>query len=255
MTRCNSHRVASSVSAGAARSSIGASSDAEISGAIGGQRPSDGVVVAQPAMAVFQIGLEQRRDITGLRPTLGRDRAQFGEPARSFLPPLVDTAGDQVGNVSLAAGEVAHAQDRRRRDEVGRRQREQRLDGMCRRAELHAGVPHRIPQRLGDGPNLFGAGALRVDQDDIDVASGAQQTVGVATGCDDRPAWRQTTRASASNQPSIWSDKRRAKPLPERSSRAISSARARRMNAPSIDFATTRPSMSAGAGEVARSTQ
>lgn len=165
-------------------------------GAIGGQRPTDAVVIPQTTLAVFQIRLEQRRHLAGLGPALRSDDSQLGEPARRLLAPLVKAPCTQCSNFPFAAGETAQTQDRCGGEQVRRRQGEQGLDRMSRRAELHPGIPHRVPQRFGDRTHLFGTGSLWMKQHHVDIAARAQQAVRITSSRDDRPPRRQTTRQS-----------------------------------------------------------
>ena len=68
---------------------------------------------------------------------------------------------------------------------------------MSCRAELHIGIPHRVPQRLGDRADVVRAGLLRMEQDDVDVAAGGQQSSGVSPRGDNGPSVRKTRTEGA----------------------------------------------------------
>ena len=158
--------------------------------AASGDRPVQHVAIAQPAASILQVRFEQRAHLAGARPALLALGEQQAQPVQRTLAPLharVDADGVHDGAV---AGERAHAEDGRRRDEVAAGELQQRLGGVGGRAELEPGVPERVPHVLGDALDLTSAGAGRVQQHDVEITAGTQRTPGVAADRHQRPpAW------------------------------------------------------------------
>ena len=117
---------------------------------VGVGRPPQRVHVAQPAVAVLEVGLEQVGDVAGLAPALDDLGAQGVEPAPAVAPPprerpRVTSRGAEL----VVAGQRPGAEQRRRRVEVVGGQRQLVVERAHGVAELEAGVPQRVPQLLG----------------------------------------------------------------------------------------------------------
>ena len=84
------------------------SSDGEVVGRheeVGVGRPPQRVHVAQPAVAVLEVRLEQVGDVAGLRPALDDPRAQRVEPAAAVAAPPRQPLRHQAGAELVVAGE------------------------------------------------------------------------------------------------------------------------------------------------------
>ena len=151
---------------------------------VGVARPPQRLHVAQPAVAVLEVRLEQERDVAGLGPALQHPRPQRVQPPAPVTTPARQALRGQPAGQLLVAGQVAGAQQRRRRVEVVAGQRQLvvvRAHGM---AELQAGVPQRVPQ--GRRRLLDALGLALVDEHHVDVAVRRQLTPAVAADGDER---------------------------------------------------------------------
>ena len=179
------------------------------------------VVVADPALAVLEVGLEQRRDLAGLRPALLARLAQRLQPRRR---PSSATARSRRRAARRRRrprpARHAHAQDRRRRLEVGRGERQQRLHRVRRRAELQAAVPHRVPQRARRRTRTSASFARSGWRSTTSTSlPGREETAGVATGRDERPAARQ--RGAEQREPPVHLVGEPARELAARTGRCV----------------------------------
>jgi hypothetical protein len=127
------------------------------------------------------------RSSNGLR----RRVVQALEPHHRLSSPLVEGVALEARRHGAVAGEAAHAQRRRRRLEVVGGERQQALRGVHERAQFHAAVPHRVPDRLGDLAHGGIADLRRVEQHHVDVAARAQHAARVATDGEEGPSRRQ----------------------------------------------------------------
>ena len=151
---------------------------------VGVARPPDRLHVAQPAVAVLEIGLQQVGDVAGLLAPLDDARPQRVEPAPAVLAPAHPALGDQPAGELVVAGQGTGAEQRRRRLEVVGGEGEVVVDGPHGVAELEAGVPERIPQRRRQ--LLDARRPLLVHQDHVDVAERRQLPAPVAADGEQR---------------------------------------------------------------------
>ena len=150
---------------------------------VGVGRPPQRLHVAEPAVAVLEVGLEEEGDIAGLGPSLDHLRAQGVEPAPTVAAPAGAALRRQPGRQLLVAGQVADAQRRRRRVEVVAGEGELVVERPHGMAELEPGVPQRVPQRrrrLADPADL-----AVVDEEHVDVALRRQLATAVAADGDE----------------------------------------------------------------------
>ena len=164
VARCRATRTATSVllALRRARLVVGRHEQVGVAG------PPQRVDVAEPAVAVLQVGLEQVGDVAGLRPALDHPRAQGVEPAASVAAVLRQPLRRQAGAELVVAGERAGAEQRRRRVQVVGGEGQLLVERAHGVAELEPGVPQRVPQRRGD--LVDAARPAVVDEQDVDVA-------------------------------------------------------------------------------------
>ena len=151
--------------------------------------PEQGVQVAQPAFAVFDIGLDQIARLAGAAMALvalgelGGDEFGRGalrhflvEPRRHFVVEL------------LVAEHEPRLQERGADRHVGLGLADAFVDRTRRMADLQPHVPQAIEQRFGD---RFAPGGLFVRQQkqQIDVGAGRQQAAAIAAGRHHRHAF------------------------------------------------------------------
>ena len=147
----------------------------------------DQVHVAQPAVAVLQVGLDAVGDLPHLGPAVAGGVGELVEPAPDTRAPgLPDGAADGVGQ-RLVAGDVPGLEQPQRGPQV----RRGHLDGLARGAhgvvEPDAGVPQRVPHLLGEPLDVL---AAVVQQHEVEVgvrrelapAQGAHGDQGGAVG-------------------------------------------------------------------------
>ena len=110
-------------------------------------RPAERLDVAQAAVPVLQVGFEAIRHLR-LLVLPGHDQVPQGQQVASGLrSPHLETGGHHLAGEFVVAGERPDGEHRRGRFEIGPRQLDLILHTAHRVAELHAGVPDRIPDR------------------------------------------------------------------------------------------------------------
>jgi hypothetical protein len=143
----------------------------------GGLGPAERVHVAQPAAALLDVGFEQERHLAGPHVALAHPLGHEAQPPFGALAPLhLGLAGQLVGECAVA-GEVPRLQQRGGGVEIVGRQNQGLLHRAHRVAELHASVPDRVPQPVGQGADI---GAPRVEQQHVDVGLQRQLATSVA---------------------------------------------------------------------------
>ena len=150
--------------------------------------PEQGVEIAQAALAVLDVGLDEIARLAAAAMALlalgelGRD--ELGRGALHHL--LVEPREQLVVEVAVAEQE-ARLQDRGADGHVGLGLADALVDRAGRVADLEAHVPQAIEDRLGD---RFAPGGLLVGQheQEIDVGARRHQAAAVAAGGDDRHA-------------------------------------------------------------------
>ena len=150
--------------------------------------PEQRVQVAQAALAVLDVGLDQIARLAGAAMALlalgelGGD--EFG---RGALHHFLVEAGDQLVVERLVAGQEARLQDRGADGHVAARLPDRFIDRARGVADLQPHVPQAIEDGLGD---LLAPGGLLVGQDEqqIDVGFRRHQAAAVAAGGDHRHA-------------------------------------------------------------------
>ncbi len=126
----------------------------------------DQVHVAQPAVAVLQIGLDAVGDLPHLRPAVVGDLGELVEPAADPRPPgLPDGAADGVGQPGVA-GDVPGLQQPQRGAQVRRRDLHGLSGGAHGVVEPDPGVPQRVPHLLGETLDVL---AAVVQQHEVEV--------------------------------------------------------------------------------------
>jgi hypothetical protein len=155
------------------------------------QRPADGVVVAQTAAPILQVGFQQRRHVAEASPAVACGDLQPLQPTERLLAPLLDGRLADIAHHRRVAGQAADAEQRGGSVQVVGSELTRRLRRVHRRAELQPGIPHRVPETLRDGLHVWRGGALRVQQHDVDVAARAQHAAGVPTRGSESPAGGQ----------------------------------------------------------------
>ena len=126
----------------------------------------DQVHVAQPAVAVLQIGLDAVGDLPHLRPAVAGDLGELVEPAADPRPPgLPDGAADGVGQPGVA-GDVPGLQQPQRGAQVRRRDLHGLSGGAHGVVEPDPGVPQRVPHLLGETLDVL---AAVVQQHEVEV--------------------------------------------------------------------------------------
>ncbi len=143
--------------------------------------PLERVEVAQAAAAVLQIGLEHLGDRAGPRQSqVGCVRELADEPVSALACQHAPALGD-LGREAGIAGDVADLEDRRQRVEVALGELEGVADRARRVSEHEAGVPHRVPEVLGDlaqvglpGSQAPAPGRVVGQQHDVDVGTRAE---------------------------------------------------------------------------------
>ncbi len=150
--------------------------------------PEQRVQVAQAALAVLDVGLDQIARLPGAAVAffalgeLGGD--EFGSSA---LHDVLVEAGDQFVIERLVAGQKPRLQDRGADRHVAARLADAFVDRACGVADLQSHVPQAIENGFRD---LLAPGGLLVGQDEqqIDVGLGCHQAAAVAAGGDHRHA-------------------------------------------------------------------
>jgi hypothetical protein len=144
--------------------------------------PPQGMDVAQAAATLLQVGLEEEGHLTGLLVAGPHPRRQLAQPPLRPLLPLAQGLGGQVLGEALVAGQVPDLQERRGRVEVVGGEGE----GLAHRAhgvaELHALVPDRVPEPVGQGADV---GPPGVEEQHVDVGLEAQLRPPVAADGDE----------------------------------------------------------------------
>ena len=165
--------------------------------------PPQRVDVAETAVTVLQIGLEEVGDVAGRDPPFDHPRAEGIEPATAVAAVLRRPLRRQPGAELVVAGERAGAEQRRRRVQVLGGEGELLVERAHGVAELEPGVPQRVPERGGD--LVDAAGPPVVDEQHVDVALRGQLLAPVPADGDERdgrPAPpRHDPRRSLGEQP------------------------------------------------------
>ena len=144
-------------------------------------------------MAVLQVGLEQVGDVTSGLLAHAHPIAQPSEVSGAVASPHVEALRDHLGGQLVVAGERSRRDECRGRIEIGLREVELLVDPPDGVAELHTGVPQRIPDRAGDRLDLLGD-LLRldvVDEQQVEVALRGEFAAAVSADREQRhPAGR-----------------------------------------------------------------
>ena len=152
-------------------------------GQTGLRRPPQGLDVAQAAVTVFEVGLEQERDVTCLLSALDHAGTQGVEPAASIAAPARVPLGEEPAGEPVVPGDRPGAELRGGRVEVCVGAGQLLIERSNRVAELQAGVPQRVPERRGE---LLDAGRPPVmDEEDVDVAVRGELVAAVAAHRDE----------------------------------------------------------------------
>ena len=150
--------------------------------------PEQRVQVAQAALAVLDIGLDQIARLPGAAMAL-LALGEFGgdEFGRGALHHLLVEARDQFVVERLVAGQEARLQDRGADRHVAARLPDRFIDRARGVADLQPHVPQAIEDGFGD---LLAPGGLLVGQDEqqIDVGFRRHQPAAIAAGGDHRHA-------------------------------------------------------------------
>ena len=123
-------------------------------------------------MALLEVGLEQEGDVARGRAALGHLDLEHGQVlgAEPFPPRGTRLLQEGFGHLGLAPDEAPVEETERDPGVLGRRA--EHLGGPAHRVvEVHALVPHRVPDPVGHGPDVP---APIVDEHHIEVAEGTQ---------------------------------------------------------------------------------
>ena len=124
-------------------------------------------------MALLQVGLEQEGDVAGSRAALGHLHLEHRQVlgAELLRPGGARLLQEWLGHLGLAPDPAPVEEAERDAHVLGRRA--EHLGGPAHRVvEVHALVPHRVPDAVGHGADVA---AAVVDQHHIEVAVGAQR--------------------------------------------------------------------------------
>ncbi len=130
-------------------------------------------------MALFEVGLEQERNVAGSGATLGHLHLEQREVpgSQAVAPRGAGLLEERLGDPGLAPDESA-VEEAERHPHVLCGGAEHLGGAADRVVEMDTLVPHRVPDGVGDLPDLPVA---LVDQHHIEVAVGAQRATAVAT--------------------------------------------------------------------------
>ena len=148
--------------------------------------PVERVQVAQPALAVLDVGLDQIARLAGAAVALFPLGELGGDEFRAgSLHDLLVEARDQLVVELAVAEEITRLQQRRAHGHVGLGLADALVDRARGMADLEPGVPQAIEDGLGDG---FAPGRLLVgkQKQQIDVGARRQHAAAIAAGGDDR---------------------------------------------------------------------
>ena len=129
--------------------------------------------VAQAAVALLEIGLEQEGDVTGGGAALGHLHLEQGQVlgAQAIAPGGARLLEEWLGHLGLAPDETTVEEPERHPHVLGGGA--EHLGGPAHGVvEVHALVPHRVPDAVGD---LADVPVAVVDEHHIEVAVGAQR--------------------------------------------------------------------------------
>jgi hypothetical protein len=140
--------------------------------------PAQGVDVAKAAAPLLEVGLEEEGDLARLGRPLGHPTGQNREPPAGVGPPAPERPLEHRGHHGGVAGHQPDRQGGGGGVEVAVGQGQ----GLPRRAhgvaQLHAGVPHRVPEPVGHGGHAVPAGL--VEEPQVEVAARRQLAPAVA---------------------------------------------------------------------------
>ena len=161
-------------------------------------RPADRVRVAQPAAAGLQIGFQQECHLAALAMPAAHGALQLVEPPRCVVTPVGRHSLDEPFGQGIVAGEVAGIDQRRCRVDVRGCQVQRVGQRSHSMAQLQLLVPDRVPQAIGQVAALQAVSectlalqqrlAAVVQQEEIDVAAGAQLAAAVPADRHERHA-------------------------------------------------------------------
>jgi hypothetical protein len=124
--------------------------------------------VAEPAAPRLQIRLQGVRDVPGALRPLGAQGAQLGQATPGRPPPVGEHRRAQVRRQAAVPGDEPQAEQSQEDRHVLARQPPGLDRGSYGVVQADAGVPHRVPQLLGDRHRV---GVPVVQQDDVQVAA------------------------------------------------------------------------------------
>jgi hypothetical protein len=134
--------------------------------------PPQRLGVADAAVAVLQVGLEDVGDVAGVGLPGADATLQLRQPLLAAPAEARPTGLDDLVAELRVTGDVASRQQGGRGVEIGLRQRQGVVDAAHRVPELEAGVPDRVPDRTRD--RLEAARRRLMHQQQVDVAERRQ---------------------------------------------------------------------------------
>ena len=173
-------------------------------GVVGQQGGEDGdgaqhADVAQPAVALLQVGFEEEGDVAGRGAAFRHLLLEQGQVpgAEPVAPGGAGLLEERLGHPRLAPDEPAVEQAERHPHVLGGHAEHLggAADGVV---EVHALVPDGVPDGVGDLPDVPVA---VVDEHHVEVAVGAERTAGRTPRRRSRARWRLTSPAARSARP------------------------------------------------------
>lgn len=162
-------------------------------------RPPQAVQITQTALARLEVRLDREADVVGAVHAFADRDGQPLQPEPGPLAPLALRLLAQVVGDPAVAEDDPRVEDRRHRVEVVAGERDRVADRPDRVAQLHPGVPDRVPDGRAEGV----AGRLPTDQQEIEVAVGRQRGPSVPAQRDQGHTGRDLERPDDLAQPGV----------------------------------------------------
>ena len=144
--------------------------------------------VAQAAVGLLEVGLEQVRELAGALGASQDVLAQLRQPVTGEAAPVGQHAGAQALSERLVAGHRARVEDAEDDLDVVGGQPPGLRHGAHAVVQPEPGVPHRVPEPVGERRDIL---ARRVQQQQVQVAAGRELAPAVPADGDEGSARRR----------------------------------------------------------------
>ncbi len=163
-------------------------------GELGGGRGAQHLPLAEAAVGLLEVGLEEEGELADLAGPSAPEVPQLGQQLGGGLAPAGESGGAQAGGEFGVAGDEARVEQAESRLDVGGRDGDRLRHRAHGVVQAQSGVPDRVPEGVGQGGDL---GTTVVHQHQVEVPVGRGLTAAEAADGDQREALGAPPRRGA----------------------------------------------------------